>query len=74
MRVQIIRHARTHYVGESQSCMLRYSFLLEGLHEDTNRVRGKKPWVELKDIGGEADEAMQQRYWENHTQVRCVWN
>jgi hypothetical protein len=25
-----------------------YRFMLDGLHDDTNRVRGKQPWVELK--------------------------
>ena len=45
--------------------LLRY--LLDGLHEDTNRIKGKVKWEELKDIEGESDENKAARYWENHS-------
>ena len=45
--------------------LLRY--LLDGLHEDTNRIKGKIKWEELKDIDGEVDENKAARYWENHS-------
>ena len=37
---------------DSQELM---AFLLDGLHEDLNRIR-KKPYVELKDAGNRPDE------------------
>ncbi|XP_048582551.1 ubiquitin carboxyl-terminal hydrolase 32-like isoform X2 [Nematostella vectensis] len=64
------------------------SFLLDGLHEDLNRVHDK-PYVELKDSDGRLDEIVAQEAWDNHikrnqsiivdlfqgqlkSQVRCV--
>lgn len=41
------------------------SFLLDGLHEDLNRVQ-EKPYVELKDSDGRPDEEVAQEAWENH--------
>ncbi|XP_052801941.1 ubiquitin carboxyl-terminal hydrolase 32-like [Mya arenaria] len=41
------------------------SFLLDGLHEDLNRVHDK-PYVELKDSDGRPDETVAQEAWENH--------
>ena len=38
--------------------------MLDGLHEDTNRVRQKPGWYELDDIDGESDGAKAQRYWQ----------
>jgi ubiquitin C-terminal hydrolase len=35
---------------------------------DSNRIRGKLKWEELKDIDGETDKAKQERYWKNHKQ------
>lgn len=46
--------------------LLRY--LLDGLHEDTNRIKGTVKWQELKDIDGESDENKAARYWENHVE------
>lgn len=39
-------------------------FLLDGLHEDLNRVRQKPKWYELEDIDGESDEQKAERYWQ----------
>ncbi|KAK7088275.1 hypothetical protein V1264_022210 [Littorina saxatilis] len=41
------------------------SFLLDGLHEDLNRVRSK-PYRELKDSNDRPDEVVAREAWENH--------
>uniref|UniRef100_A0A8C9RDR8 Ubiquitin carboxyl-terminal hydrolase n=1 Tax=Scleropages formosus TaxID=113540 RepID=A0A8C9RDR8_SCLFO len=41
------------------------AFLLDGLHEDLNRIR-KKPYIPLKDAEGRPDEIVAQEAWENH--------
>ncbi|XP_071094049.1 ubiquitin carboxyl-terminal hydrolase 32-like isoform X1 [Haliotis cracherodii] len=41
------------------------SFLLDGLHEDLNRVHDK-PYVELKDSDGRPDEEVALEAWDNH--------
>ena len=41
------------------------AFLLDGLHEDLNRIR-KKPYVELKDSSGRADEDVATEAWDAH--------
>ncbi|KAK6636372.1 hypothetical protein RUM43_010032 [Polyplax serrata] len=41
------------------------AFLLDGLHEDLNRVHDK-PYVELKDSDGRPDVIVAQEAWENH--------
>lgn len=41
------------------------AFLLDGLHEDLNRVHDK-PYVELKDSDGRPDEEVAREAWENH--------
>ncbi|KAM7433841.1 Transcription elongation factorSPT6 [Porites harrisoni] len=41
------------------------SFLLDGLHEDLNRVH-LKPYVELKDSDGRPDEEVAHEAWDNH--------
>ncbi|KAL1827782.1 hypothetical protein ACET3Z_006194 [Daucus carota] len=41
------------------------AFLLDGLHEDVNRVK-KKPYAELKDSDGRPDEEVADEYWKNH--------
>ncbi|KAI8749325.1 ubiquitin carboxyl-terminal hydrolase 32 [Biomphalaria glabrata] len=41
------------------------SFLLDGLHEDLNRVHNK-PYVELKDSDGRPDREVAREAWENH--------
>lgn len=39
--------------------------MLDGLHEDLNRVKCK-PYVEVKDGDGRADEELADEYWRNH--------
>ena len=41
------------------------SFLLDGLHEDLNRVKCK-PDAEAKDGDGRSDEDIADEYWQNH--------
>lgn len=41
------------------------AFLLDGLHEDLNRVK-HKPYIESKDADGRPDEEVAEEYWENH--------
>lgn len=41
------------------------AFLLDGLHEDLNRVKCK-PYVEVKDSDGRPDEEVANDYWKNH--------
>ncbi|RDX81236.1 Ubiquitin carboxyl-terminal hydrolase 8, partial [Mucuna pruriens] len=41
------------------------AFLLDGLHEDLNRVKCK-PYIEVKDGDGRPDEDVADEYWHNH--------
>ncbi|XVF47045.1 hypothetical protein PTKIN_Ptkin03bG0077700 [Pterospermum kingtungense] len=41
------------------------AFLLDGLHEDLNRVKSK-PYSEVKDGEGRQDEEVADEYWQNH--------
>lgn len=41
------------------------AFLLDGLHEDLNRVK-KKPYVEMKEADGRADEEVAKEAWDLH--------
>uniref|UniRef100_A0A8C8EHZ6 Ubiquitin carboxyl-terminal hydrolase n=1 Tax=Oncorhynchus tshawytscha TaxID=74940 RepID=A0A8C8EHZ6_ONCTS len=41
------------------------AFLLDGLHEDLNRIR-KKPYILLKDAEGRPDKVVAEKAWENH--------
>ncbi|XP_057422857.1 ubiquitin carboxyl-terminal hydrolase 9-like [Lotus japonicus] len=41
------------------------AFLLDGLHEDLNRVK-QKPYIEMKDTDGRPDEEVAYECWKNH--------
>eukprot|EP01018_Ginkgo_biloba_P035441 Gb_06866 [translate_table: standard] len=41
------------------------AFLLDGLHEDLNRVKNK-PYIKSKDADGRPDEEVADEYWANH--------
>ncbi|ERN09224.1 hypothetical protein AMTR_s00014p00257640 [Amborella trichopoda] len=41
------------------------AFLLDGLHEDLNRVKSK-PYIEAKNADGQPDEEVSDEYWHNH--------
>jgi len=47
---------------DSQELM---AFLLDGLHEDLNRIK-KKPYIELKDYDGRPDDDVADEAWENY--------
>ncbi|XP_028401307.1 ubiquitin carboxyl-terminal hydrolase 15-like [Dendronephthya gigantea] len=49
---------------DSQELM---AFLLDGLHEDLNRIK-KKPYIELKDSDGRPDHLVAQELWQAHRQ------
>ena len=39
--------------------------MLDGLHEDLDRVK-HKPYVEVKDVDGHLDEEVADEHWRNH--------
>lgn len=41
------------------------AFLLDGLHEDLNRVKDK-PYIQSRDADGRPDEEVADEYWANH--------
>ncbi|XP_030511259.1 ubiquitin carboxyl-terminal hydrolase 8-like isoform X2 [Rhodamnia argentea] len=41
------------------------AFLLDGLHEDLNRVK-QKPYIEIKDAADRPDEEVAEEYWQSH--------
>lgn len=41
------------------------AFLLDGLHEDLNRVK-HKPYLDSRDADGRPDEEVADEYWSNH--------
>lgn len=41
------------------------AFLLDGLHEDLNRVK-HRPYIKSKDTDGRPDEEVADEYWANH--------
>lgn len=48
-----------------QDCQELMSFLLDGLHEDLNRVK-KKPYIEAKNADGRADRVLAKEAWANY--------
>lgn len=46
------------------------AFLLDGLHEDLNRVK-QKPYIELQDDKGRCDEVLADEAWVNHSKRNC---
>lgn len=50
---------------QQQDCQELMAFLLDGLHEDLNRVL-HKPYIELKDNDGRPDEVVAQEAWQNY--------
>lgn len=41
------------------------AFLLDGLHEDLNRVK-EKPYIKSRDADGRSEEEVANEYWDNH--------
>ncbi|WOL10894.1 ubiquitin carboxyl-terminal hydrolase 8-like isoform X1 [Canna indica] len=54
------------FYGFSQhDCQELLAFLLDGLHEDLNRIK-HKPYIEVRDASGRPDEEVADEYWTNH--------
>ncbi|GAB6033494.1 Ubiquitin carboxyl-terminal hydrolase 15 [Chamberlinius hualienensis] len=50
---------------QQQDAQELMAFLLDGLHEDLNRIK-KKPYIELKDADGRPDESVADEAWQNY--------
>ncbi|XP_044287257.1 ubiquitin carboxyl-terminal hydrolase 11 isoform X2 [Varanus komodoensis] len=61
-----VGHFASQFLGYQQhDSQELLSFLLDGLHEDLNRVK-KKEYIELKDAAGRPDEEVANEAWHNH--------
>ncbi|KAK1263162.1 Ubiquitin carboxyl-terminal hydrolase 8 [Acorus gramineus] len=61
-----ISHFNLHFNGYNQhDSQELLAFLLDGLHEDLNRVKNK-PYIEAKDACGRPDDEVADEYWANH--------
>ncbi|XP_007425865.1 ubiquitin carboxyl-terminal hydrolase 4 [Python bivittatus] len=64
-KTQVGRFAPQFSGYQQQDSQELLAFLLDGLHEDLNRVK-KKPYLELKDANGRPDSVVAKESWENH--------
>ncbi|XP_076202359.1 ubiquitin carboxyl-terminal hydrolase 4 isoform X2 [Aptenodytes patagonicus] len=64
-KTQVGRFAPQFSGYQQQDSQELLAFLLDGLHEDLNRVK-KKPYLELKDANGRLDSEVAKEAWENH--------
>ncbi|KAM9326758.1 ubiquitin carboxyl-terminal hydrolase 4 [Gastrophryne carolinensis] len=64
-KMQVGRFAPQFSGYQQQDSQELLAFLLDGLHEDLNRVK-KKPYLELKDADGRPDEIVAKEAWDNH--------
>uniref|UniRef100_A0A8C9Y3B1 ubiquitinyl hydrolase 1 n=1 Tax=Sander lucioperca TaxID=283035 RepID=A0A8C9Y3B1_SANLU len=65
LRWTIAKYAPRFNGFQQQDSQELLAFLLDGLHEDLNRVH-EKPYVELKDSDGRPDWEVASEAWENH--------
>ncbi|XP_064223163.1 ubiquitin carboxyl-terminal hydrolase 4 isoform X3 [Aotus nancymaae] len=65
LQTQVGRFAPQFSGYQQQDSQELLAFLLDGLHEDLNRVK-KKPYLELKDANGRPDLVVAKEAWENH--------
>ncbi|XP_045442361.1 ubiquitin carboxyl-terminal hydrolase 32 isoform X4 [Pipistrellus kuhlii] len=65
LRWTIAKYAPRFNGFQQQDSQELLAFLLDGLHEDLNRVH-EKPYVELKDSNGRPDWEVAAEAWENH--------
>ncbi|KAM4722665.1 ubiquitin carboxyl-terminal hydrolase 4 [Rhinophrynus dorsalis] len=64
-KTQVGRFAPQFSGYQQQDSQELLAFLLDGLHEDLNRVK-KKPYLELKDANGRPDSIVAVEAWDNH--------
>nr|XP_006000774.1 PREDICTED: ubiquitin carboxyl-terminal hydrolase 15 isoform X5 [Latimeria chalumnae] len=64
-KTQVGRFAPQFSGYQQQDSQELLAFLLDGLHEDLNRIR-KKPYIQLKDADGRPDKVVAEEAWENH--------
>ncbi|KAJ8401395.1 hypothetical protein AAFF_G00386260 [Aldrovandia affinis] len=64
-KTQVGRFAPQFSGYQQQDSQELLAFLLDGLHEDLNRIR-KKPYIQLKDADGRPDKVIAEEAWENH--------
>uniref|UniRef100_G3N760 Ubiquitin carboxyl-terminal hydrolase n=1 Tax=Gasterosteus aculeatus aculeatus TaxID=481459 RepID=G3N760_GASAC len=64
-KTQVGRFAPQFSGYQQQDSQELLAFLLDGLHEDLNRVK-KKPYLALRDAEGRADEIVAKEAWTNH--------
>ncbi|KAL1021641.1 hypothetical protein UPYG_G00015970 [Umbra pygmaea] len=61
-----VGHFATQFLGYQQhDSQELLSFLLDGLHEDLNRVKNKE-YIELRDADGRPDQEVAEEAWRNH--------
>ncbi|KAJ8015965.1 hypothetical protein DPEC_G00002180 [Dallia pectoralis] len=61
-----VGHFASQFLGYQQhDSQELLSFLLDGLHEDLNRVKNKE-YIELKDANGRPDQEVAEEAWHNH--------
>ncbi|XP_055351752.1 ubiquitin carboxyl-terminal hydrolase 32-like isoform X2 [Paramacrobiotus metropolitanus] len=65
LRMSIGKHKPSFNGYQQHDSQELLAFLLDGLHEDLNRVQ-EKPYVELNDSEGRQDEVVAAEAWENH--------
>uniref|UniRef100_A0A8C2WAC1 Ubiquitin carboxyl-terminal hydrolase n=1 Tax=Cyclopterus lumpus TaxID=8103 RepID=A0A8C2WAC1_CYCLU len=64
-KTQVGRFAPQFSGYQQQDSQELLAFLLDGLHEDLNRVK-KKPYLAVRDAEGRADETVAKEAWTNH--------
>uniref|UniRef100_A0A8C7FUP6 Ubiquitin carboxyl-terminal hydrolase n=1 Tax=Oncorhynchus kisutch TaxID=8019 RepID=A0A8C7FUP6_ONCKI len=64
-KTQVGRFAPQFSGYQQQDSQELLAFLMDGLHEDLNRVK-KKPYLALQDAGGRPDEIVAKEAWTNH--------
>ncbi|XP_033095827.1 ubiquitin carboxyl-terminal hydrolase 4-like [Anneissia japonica] len=63
--MQVGRFAPQFSGYQQQDSQELLGFLLDGLHEDLNRIK-KKPYIELKEGDGRPDQEVSKEAWDNH--------
>lgn len=64
-KIQVSRFAPQFSGYQQHDAQELLTFLLDGLHEDLNRVK-KKPYIELKDADGRLDDVVAKESWDNY--------